>query len=135
MRVKVFLFAAITAALALPVWAKSQRLEKPQVDPESEEVKGAAPTRQKPYDGYGFAPSLEPSARRWKKQWRADRQFERTLAKRGTNPFRGNGKPVAQSAKVNGSSELPPYWAFAEPHFAPAGLFEAATVLVDAPRQ
>ena len=133
MRVKVFLFAAITAALALPVWARSQRLDKSPVDPESEEVKGASATRQRPYDGYGFAPPLEPSARRWKKQWSADRKFARTIAKREAIPV--NGKPAKQSAKQSVSNELPPYWAFAEPNFAPAGLFEAATVLVDAPRQ
>jgi hypothetical protein len=76
---------------------------------------------------------LEPSAKRWKKQWSADRKFARTIAKREAIP--ANGKLAKPSANQGANNDLPPYWAFAEPNFAPAGLFEAATVLVDAPRQ
>ena len=76
MRVKVFLFAAITAVLTLPTLGKRTAFEKPTADPETEEVKGDSPARRAAYERNGFAPPLGP-APSWRKQWRADRKFER----------------------------------------------------------
>jgi hypothetical protein len=139
MRVKVFLFAAITAALALPLWARGQRLEKTPVDPETEEVKGGAAPRQPQYAGYGFAPSLEPNAKRWKKQWRADRRLARELTKRDANAVsakvtNAKGNQAGQLAQNRSADEMPPYWSFAEPEFTPPWLTQTIPVAVDAPR-
>jgi hypothetical protein len=137
MRVKVFLFAAITAALALPIWARGQRLEKPPVEPDAEDVKGLSTSRRPAYDGYGFAPRLEPNARDWKKSWRAERRVERRLARREQNlsPAAAlTAKETDAVAKRRSVDELPPYWSFAEPGFSPPWLTEPIPAAVDAPR-
>ena len=139
MRVKVFLFAAITAALAVPVWARGQRLEKTPADPDAEEVKGGLAPRQPQYAGYGFAPSLEPNAKRWKKQWRTDKRLERQLAIRdasaiSTKLLNVNGKHPGQYARRGSADKMPPYWSFAEPTLTPPWLTPTIPVPVDAPR-
>jgi hypothetical protein len=140
MRVTLFLFAAIAAVLSVPAWARPSRFRGESTDglvDDGVTTQQRASTRQQRleyHEGYGFAPTLEPNLRAWRKQWRAERRAERLLARREAKlrvvtPSTIGGtktKPTASSA-----DELPPYWSFAEPGFSPPWLEQTPPAMLE----
>ena len=131
MRIAVFLFAAITAALTLPALGRSRRMEETPQEPETEQTGSAAARRAAYHEGYGFAPTFEPDARAWKRQWKFDRRRQRAWAQQEANTSYGTSNRSKESPQKQGGDELPPYWSFAEPAFSPPWLSKPAPASVD----
>ena len=130
MRVTIFLFAAITAALTVPVMAKSRRpVEAP--DTEAEQPSGAAPDFAEYDNGYGFAPVFEPDVDRWKRSWSAEPTPAELREPAGTTA-KALGLFKKLSPKRQPTEELPSYWSFAEPSFTPPWLDQSAPAAIDA---
>jgi hypothetical protein len=140
MRVTVFLFAAITAALTLPAMAKARRpVETP--DAETEQPSGgevnlgeydSSEHDSDGYDnGYGFAPVFEPDARRWKQQWAVE-ELPIDLRKPAGATAKARGLIKKLSPKRQPGEELPTYSSFAEPAFVPPWLNDGTPSVIDA---
>jgi hypothetical protein len=136
MRVTLFLFAAIATVLSVPAWARPSRFRGESTDGLADEgvvtERTAAGPRLEYQDGYGFAPTLEPNVRTWKRQWRAERRAQRLLARQEAR------RGAAVSPKDNPmprrvADQLPPYWAFAEPSFSPPWLTEIVPAMLEKP--